>query len=264
MKKFLIYSTMILCCLDSVYAQQGFYIQASIQPGKSVLTGDKYSKTSKGYSLSPIKKEFTFGFEGGVIGGYNFTHNFGLSVGALYSLQGQNYKDYIVYEQGYSKSFTYENEISLTYINIPLRLNYNTDSEKQYSFNCYAGIYIDVLLTYSEFYRKTHDYYYYKQTMSGETLTIDYGNRDSGESYSYEFELNEKPYKSHGFGLTAGIGIQKKLSGALFLPVLISYHLGFTDVKNVNFNYGFYNDPNKDIIHKNSMLGIMIGLKKMF
>jgi len=90
MKKILFLILFIIAGITSGFAQKGFNIQIALQPGKSGLIGDKFSKTSSGYTNAPIYKDFTFGFAGGINGGYNFTNHFGISTGLYYSHQGQN------------------------------------------------------------------------------------------------------------------------------------------------------------------------------
>ncbi len=254
----------------SIFAQKGLNLQVSFQPGLSSLLGDKYSMTSNGYTSvtwtdytqSPIYKNNTFGFTGGFNSLYNFTNNFGISIGANYARKGQHYADVVLYEIGNTLPFKFKNKVSLSYLNIPLCLNFNTNPEKSISFTWFAGIYIDVLLGYSDTYKKTHGDYYYNQVMHDGEITVDYGNAQGGKSVT--FELVGDPYKMIDFGVTTGAGIQKKLSEKLYLVTTINYQLGFYDIKNLNCKYSPPNDPNRSMINRNAMLGLTIGLKRTF
>lgn len=254
---------LIAAGITTGFAQKGFNVQIELQPGKSGLIGDRFSKTSSGYTNAPIYKDFTFGFAGGVIGGYNFTNHFGISTGLEYTHQGQNYTDFELYELGDSTSpYAYENAASLSYLTIPLRLICSTNTDKSFSFSGYAGIYFGLLLAYKDTYKKTFGTTsYYTETIQGELITVDYYNVYSG-SFINEYELVGKPYKSVDIGLTAGVGVQKKISDKIAVQIALNYQLGFGDVKNLNCKYSPSTDPNRQLVHRNYLLGLMFGLKK--
>jgi opacity protein-like surface antigen len=262
MKKILIFLSIISFGTGCVFAQKGHYIQVSIQPGTSFILGEKFSKKSIGYTNASIDKDFTFSFQGGINGGYNFTKYFGLSVGVLYSVQGQKYKKVKLVDSSDSTVFYLKNKVNLSYLKIPLRLHCNTDPEKPVSFTCYAGVYLDVLLAYRDTYNKTHDDLYYNQVIEGDEIRVDYGNGQKG--YGSSYELVGMPFKSINFGLTAGAGIQTKLSEKLALQIMIDYELGFSDIKNLKCKYSPSTDPNRSVVNRNSVCGLMIGLKKTF
>ena len=68
-----------------------------------------------------------------------------------------------------------------------------------------------MLFSYKDTYKKTFGTTsYYTETMQGEIITVDYYNIYSG-SFTNEYELVGKPYKSMNFGLIAGAGVQKKI-----------------------------------------------------
>lgn len=265
MKKLLILILFVPFVIAAGFAQKGFNVQIALQPGKSGLSGDRFSKTSSGYTNAPIYKDFTFGFAGGVNGGYNFTNHFGISTGLNYSHLGQNYTDFELYELGDSTDpFAYENKVSLTYLTIPLRLICGTNTDEPFSFSCYAGVYLGVLFSYKDTYKKTFGTTsYYTETMQGEIITVDYYNIYSG-SFANEYELIGKPYKTMNFGLIAGAGVRKKISDKSAVLIMLNYQLGFADVKNLNCKYSTSTDPNRQIVHQNYMLGVMIGFQKSF
>ncbi|KAF5030576.1 Outer membrane protein beta-barrel domain protein [anaerobic digester metagenome] len=265
MKKILLLLLLVPFGLGAGFAQKGFNIQLVVQPGKSGLNGDMYSKTVSGYTNAPIYKDFTFGLSGGINGVYNFTNHFGISTGLGYSHQGQNYTDFELYEPGDSTSpYAYENTVSLSYLTIPLRLIVSTNTDNSFSFSCHAGVYLGVLLSYKNTYKKNFGTTsYYTETMQGESITVDYYNVYSG-SFTKEYELVGKPFKSIDFGLTLGTGVQKKISDKLAVQIILNYQMGFGDVKNLNCKYSPSTDPNRQLIHRNYLFGLMFGFKKTF
>lgn len=267
MKKSLFILMISVFTCANVFAQKGLNLSVTIQPGASFITGD--------WKLPPMddeemtfEKSFTFGFEGGVNGGYNFTDNLGVSVGMLYSHQGQKYKDLVVSDD--YGSISLNQDINLSYLKIPMRFNFNTDPQASISFTGYAGFYLGFLTGY-------------KQTLTG-TGTDNYSNFDmtlvrkgktqteTDGSDSEQYDLDEKPFKSTNFGMTIGGGVQKKLADKLYLQFMINYQLGFGDIKNLQSkiidedgdtqNIYDNDDPNRLIKHKNSMVGLTIGIKK--
>jgi Outer membrane protein beta-barrel domain len=215
-----------------------------------------------------FKKSFTFGFEGGVNGGYNFTDNLGVSIGMFYASQGQKYKNLDITD-AYGTA-TLNQTIRLSYLKIPLKFVFNTNPQKSISLTGFAGFYLGFLTGYKQTLKVTGTGYYadmdMTQVMKGKTIT------ETNGSSTDQYDLIGKPFKSTNFGLTLGAGIQKKLSEKLFLQFMLNYQLGFGDVKNVASQIRYSaddiqdvyksDDPNRTVSHKNSELGIMIGLKK--
>lgn len=99
--------------------------------------------------------------------------------------------------------------------------------------------------------------------MQGEIITVDYYNIYSG-SFTNEYELVGKPYKSMNFGLIAGAGVQKKNSDKSAVQIMLNYQLGFADVKNLDCRYSPSTDPNRQIAHQNYLLGVMISFQRSF
>lgn len=263
MKKKLTFLMLWAMGTGCLFAQKGFNLQFSLQPNASFITGDwKISTSNSDYTF---KKSLTFGFGVALAGGYNFTDNLGASIGLGYSLGGQNYKG-ITISQG-SLTQTIENDISLSYIKIPIKFNFNTTPNKSISFSGFAGFYLGFLAGYKQTYSLTGPYPDDQTTyvFKGKTMT---------ENGSDQYDLIGKPFKSTNFGITLGAGLQKKLSEKLFLLVMLNYELGFGDIKNVSSQIQYSehdlenvyqsDDPNRSVSHKNASIGLMIGLKKSF
>lgn len=262
MKKILFIIMVISFGQAGVMAQKGFNIQVAGQAGLSFLLGDKFSMKSEGYTFSPIKTSLAFAYEAGLKGGYGITQNFGIGLGALYARQGQKYQEVNLYENNDITPYVLKNEVSLSYIKIPLTLHANSDPLKRVSFICEAGVYAEVLLSYKDSYSRTHGNYYYTQTMEGGKIRVAYGNQFT--DYITKHELVGKPFKPINFGFTAGAGIQVKLIEKLYLLGTLNYEIGFKDVKNLECKYSPSTDPNREIVNRNSMTGFMLGLKKTF
>ena len=275
--KILLYknSMIIKICTTSIallfsvtaFAQKGFNLQLILQPGTSIISGNwmvPEEKIDPEHNNTPRK--ITFGFEGGINGGYDFSDNFGLSLGLYYSHQGQDYKNYT----WVITNTTYERKIKLSSLKIPLKLNFNSSQKKNTSIIGFVGIYYGALIDYNdktiETYNNTpgaYDTYVIKGNTSVSTLT-------NNNSITYKSDLTENIYKND-FGLTIGTGVQRKISQNLVLMVVLNYERGITDIRNLSSKYKdssdiYYsaNNVNTEIEKRNSMFGLIIGLKKSF
>ena len=249
---------LITACIlitTTAFAQKGYYLQFAIQPGSSSISGDW--KLDLGGSNNTFEKGFTFSFETGVNGGYNFTDNLGVSIGLFYASQGQNYKEFS----------TITNDISLSYLKIPFKLNFTLNPENQLSFSGFAGFYLGFLTAYNQTMTQSYNNTLYTVVAEGSTLT----ETISSSSFSTQYDFVEKPFNSTNFGITLGAGVQKKLTDDLSIQFMLNYQAGFGDIKNVasqyvvgNHNDNFYDtdDPNRTVSHKNSVLGLIIGITK--
>lgn len=274
---------MTACILitTTAFAQKGYYLQFVIQPGSSSISGDW--KSTDGSDVLTFKKGFTFSFETGVNAGYNFTDNLGVSVGLLFASQGQNYKDASNTKQYYvgpdilnTETNTYSNDIRFSYLKFPFKFNFISNPEKSLSFSGYAGFYLGFLTGYNQSITYTHTDSYNDGTVNSNISSVvlegtTYTTTNNSSFSSKQYDLIEKPFNSTNFGLTLGAGIQQKLSDKLSLQLMLNYQLGFGDVKNVASQYrsgsqaiNVYktNDQNRLVSHKNSVLGLMIGITK--
>ena len=253
-----------------LFAQRGFNVQLALQPGASFLSGDWKAGSDGSGNDYAYKKTFTFGFEGGVNGGYNFTDNMGVSVGLIYALQGQNYKELVVTTSEGDQILN--NDISLSYLKIPFRFIYSTNPENSISITGYAGFYLGFLAGYKQTmtFAGTNTFGGMAETdvLKGKTATITTG------SGSNSYDLTARPFKTVDFGLTLGAGAQKRLSENLFLFVMLNYQMGFVDVKNKSAQVKLSasdirdiyrsTDPNTSVNHRNAAFGLTIGVKKCF
>jgi hypothetical protein len=75
-----------------------------------------------------VTAQFTAGYGGGLVLGYNFDEHFGIQSEILYTSISQKYKEVDVIRK-----------INLRYVNIPLMLQYNTGKYDMVNFNISAG-----------------------------------------------------------------------------------------------------------------------------
>jgi hypothetical protein len=266
MKKIKIVLLFFVIGIGTISAQKGFNYQIALQPGLSFLSGDWIVTEFGMTSTDVLKKSFTFGFEGGVNCGYKFNNFLGASMGLFYSMQGQHYKDTKI--SGVYGTETLKHDINLSYLKIPFKCNGILKINESLSFTGFAGFYLGILTGYKETFADIYpdgNNGTIESTveMKGKTITIKY-NTDA-EKYS----LTEKPFKSTDFGMTLGAGIQKKISESMNFNIILNYQIGFVDVINVYSKYFddegqhyVYNSYNSTEKHRNSTLGIMIGITK--
>jgi hypothetical protein len=276
------YSILLFILLQSSLlstAQKGFTIQVSASPGFS--WGGKYEiykGFQQGYWLypgwDPLKKDLTVGYDAGAALGYNFSSTMGLSIGALYSKQGQDYNSYTETNPVNLSSKTFERKVALAYLRIPLLFNYVVNPKKTVSFATSAGIYFSFLIGYDDRNAKLYSANLNTPTAifeaKGNSYTV-----TAGSASTVAYFTNGQPYKPTDIGGIVSVGVQFRLSGRLSIPLLVTYLAGFKDIKNKDCQYQVSNsgtelpfwqgtrsdDPNADLPYRNTSLEITFGLK---
>lgn len=239
-KKTIVLFTICILITTTAFAQKGYYLQFAIQPGSSSITGDwKFKQSNTEYTF---EKSFTFSFETGLNGGYNFTDNLGVSVGLFYASLGQNYKDATNSKQyNVSPSIiktetnTYSNDISLSYLKLPFKCNFITNPEKPLSFSGFAGFYLSFMTGYNQTITNTHTNSYNDGTSNSEisTVVLEGSTYTKIGSSTTQYNFSEKPFNSTSFGLTLGAGLRQKLSDKLSIQFILNYQIELGDVKNL-------------------------------
>ena len=270
-RKTLILLIVIILVSVATYAQKGMNIQILVDPGISM--GGKYEVPENLSSSDPgwvaLKKSFTFGMDAGASFGYNFTETMGVSLGMLYSKQGQHYKDY-TWTIG-NENATWKRKVALNYLKLPLQFIYVINPEQKISFTISAGFYLSFLLGYIDENKATaSDGSDFTATAKGDTYSQTYGSTTESAAF-----IGGKPYKSTDFGGLLGAGLQFKLSDKITIPLGLIYQIGFVDIKNKSCQYTqsssndaqlFWqnsnnNSPNETLSYHNSLLALKIGLK---
>jgi len=271
----------------TAFAQKGLNFVFSVQPDMKMIGGDFNVPTSSG-SYIPMDKKMGIGFQAGGAIGYNFTDNLGLSLGLMYSAQGQNYDDYVLSESDYNGSNFYTatstvtRKVSLNYLKLPFQFNFNTNPANTVAFAGFAGFYLGVLLSYTDETTINGTYNdgfgtetYHASAIAKEDQVTYLETSSFSASESNTSPLSEKPYKTADFGATIGAGIQLKLSDKISLPIMLNYQIGLADVKNNGSlvthdsgdtdlywnSFASYDDRNIAESYHNSTLGLLFGLK---
>jgi hypothetical protein len=195
-KSLLLQFAALLLFSMATYAQKKMNIQVVVSPGMSM--GGKYevpeNLQSSNSDWTPLKKKFTFGMDAGATFGYNVTEKIEVSLGLMYSKQGQSYKDY-TWTIG-NENATWQRKVSLNYLKIPLKANYTINPDKKLSFNVSAGLYLSFLLGYKDENKATaSDGSSLSAVAKGDTYTQTYGSDTESAAF-----INGKPYKSVDFG----------------------------------------------------------------
>jgi opacity protein-like surface antigen len=276
--------TLLLTTFSFTCFAQGFNFQIIAQPQSKMINGNFNVPNSDGATYLPMDKKFGIGFEGGVAVGYNFNQNVCLSMGMLYSIQGQNYNDYAVTSG--SDMATMTRSVAMDYLKIPIRVQFTSAASGVVSFTGFAGIYVAPLLSYedrftenissSEVSGSTTIYYTLDASMtaSGQAVAVMYSYAETGgvsTQGSATYTLSGKPYKTD-FGAMLGAGVQFKISDKLALPLMLSYEAGLSDIKDhtvirsyqgdSDLYWNFFSTDDRNAVEKyhNSALGILIGL----
>ena len=227
------------------------------------------------YTYSPMTKFSMVGLEAGISFGFHFNKNMGISLGTLYSGQGQDFLTYNVnYNDGTSTyPIRFSRYVTLSYLKTPIQFNFNTNPDKRISFSSFAGFYFGFLTYY-------YDYFLFadpSNAANNETYTATgttYTDKWNGVNYNHVLKGGQ-PYNSFDFGATVGAGISFRLNSRLSIPLVFNYQIGFTDIKNyacyytdTGVNYKFWQywtgdatDFNYKEPYYNSLFGFKTGLK---
>ncbi|NVN95466.1 MAG: outer membrane beta-barrel protein [Bacteroidetes bacterium] len=270
MKRKLFFILLLALGAGNIYAQKGLSLEIIAQPGISFGGEfDVLQNLTSTNSWTAMDKSLTTNMNMGAELGYNFDDKMGVSIGMLYSHQGQNFSDY---------SWTYNNEqyvfkrsVSLNYLKIPIQFNYISTPVKNMSFIFSTGFYLGFLLSYTD----ENTFQYPNEpiqiiTANGTTCTQTNGTKTESAAF-----VNGNPFNSFDFGGILSAGLQFKLSDKIFLPLMLNYQIGFSDVKNQASQFTqsnssnaelFWqgsnnNSPNATLPYHNSSLGLKIGLK---
>jgi hypothetical protein len=244
-------------------AQKGITIQVTASPGFTM--GGKY-EIYKRYSSgiggqsgwSPLGKSLTFGFDAGASFGYYFSDKLGLTLGILYSQQGQKYD-------------TFDRAVRMNYLKVPFQFIFVANTKKAVTFAVSAGIYYSYLLSYSD---KNTEVATNRPDKTYEAKGNSYTVKTGSVSVSTGF-INGNPYKSYDLGGIVALGLQIRLSSRMSVPILLTYEYGFMDIKNKDCKYRFEGsadekyfwkpggneDPNAGTPYHNSSVKLSVGLK---
>ena len=203
MKRKLFFILLLALGVGNIYAQKGLSLEIIAQPGISF--GGEFDVTKSLTSTDTwvaMDKSLTVNMNMGAELGYNFTDNMGVSLGLLYSHQGQKFSDY---------SWTIGNEtvswgrsVSLNYLKIPIQFNYISTPVQNMSFIFSTGFYLGFLMSYTdENIVSASDGSNFTSTANGTTYTQTNGTKTESAAF-----VNGNPFNSFDFGGILSAGLQ--------------------------------------------------------
>jgi hypothetical protein len=231
-RKILLTLAFAIAIFIKTFAQEGINFQLFGQAHSKMISGDYFREDFSTKDVA-MEKKFSIGYQGGISGGYGFNDNMGVSLGLLYSAQGQNYSDFE--EEVNNDGHTFKRKVALNYLTIPVHFTFTADPSAMLSFSAFAGFYFSSLLSYndeitlqySESQASTFDG---TATVSADDYKWEY--TDHGAHSNQTFNLKSQPYKSSDFGISAGAGVDLQLVDNVYLPLMLTYQLGLADIKN--------------------------------
>lgn len=208
----------------------------------------------------------------GMAFGADFNRGFGLQLESILSNQGQIYEIIDVAKQKIG-----ERRIDLQYINLPLMLNFLSNSSSRTSFNFMLGPQISLLTKGQEIY----DQYKAGTLQTPENGQIPAGATDNGNgTYNYPagttvLASNDaasaiKQFRDKELQIAASLGLNIDIGSHLYLSTNIRGNYSFTDMRNEDLinsiRQNSVNDVLKDLFGRraNMLVGAQIGLHFMF
>lgn len=269
-KKFTLIILLLIFAISNLKAQKNLTLDFTLQPGMS-YGGDYFYDYRDNLMYG---NSFTFNLKFGANLGYYFNEKMGISVGLLYDHLGQNYKDYFAGVGNYYTCTT-QKSTSLNYLKIPMLFNYIFSPTEQFSFTFSTGFYLSFLFKYTDETKKTYvseiydnpNYPNYTRTYIASGSTLSYSTDDPTSPYSYEDTFsNGNPFSTIDFGGIISAGILYKFSEKISFPVLLSYNIGFVNIKNTSSIIGnggrtYWDGDNISTSYHNSSLGLQLGVR---
>jgi hypothetical protein len=252
----------------ATFAQKKLTLDFTLQPGMSY--GGDYFYDYKNNKM--FANSFTFNLKFGANLGYYLNENMGVSIGLLYDHLGQNYKDYPHYYNYYE--ITLQKSTSLNYLKFPMLFNYIFNPKEQLSFTFTTGFYLSFLLKYTDEIKEinipemqgnpNYPNYIVTEIASGSTFSH---STDPASLIDYKKEnafSNGNPFNSVDFGGIISAGILYNVSEKITIPVLLSYNLGFVNIKNTSSKVGshlYWDSENNSTAYHNSSFGLQLGVR---
>jgi len=296
-KKYLLIFFLLLPLFS--FGQNNLSIEIFTQPQKTSLGAyyvpESFSNPYAGNQDAKFvksDKSLTLKFSLGGLVSYRLNEKMGVSLGMIYSGQGQNYKYDCSYTDMYYEDYaTISKKVSLNYLFIPITFNFIANPEAKASFIFSTGFYKGSLLGYKD----ETNYHDYLQQIGGNHWDTWYSSTAQGENYIYSKASSfnggsgssssnkvfvKKPYKGD-FGFTLGTGFQFKLTDKISMPIMVNYSIGFSNIKRSasqytsdgsnsdiywredfwEYNSDYGHSPNQTKAFHNSAIGLRIGLK---
>lgn len=191
-----------------LFAQKGIKLGVIALPQNTwLLNSDDWNATKNVYN-----HKVTLGMAGGVKFGWHFGDGIGLRLDALYSLQGQRYTSLN------SKNVEVQNNIRLQYLQVPVFLSFNTNTQYAKVMFAFAVGFQGGMLMRARYFN------------DDETYSLDPVN----DPHILYYPTTKKTYSRFTYGPVAEFGIDIKLTYNLMANVRFrgSYQLNDTENKN--------------------------------
>jgi hypothetical protein len=181
--------------IEKTFSQRGWHIGGAMGINTIAILNQNSYKTPE------MEYKPTFGFNGGIVGGYNFSNFIGLQTELFFSQQGQKYKDEYVGQPVVTR------EVQSSYFQIPLMLKYMS-GQSTVQFYIMAGPQLGILNNSSV-------------TYNGSEWTPQMKN--PGTKSTSFFERFE-------WGAKLAMGADIKLNSDLYMNAGIALYSGLTDM----------------------------------
>jgi len=193
--------------------------------------------------------------------GFYLADKISFNLGVLYSFCGQNYKDLLIGDD------TWARKLRLQYVKVPFNFDFIKGKESQTQLIYTAGLYAGYLTWFKEASSATHNKNEQSILIKSNSMVL-----TSFDGASKQYDLTDRPYQSFDYGLSLGVGMQKKIASDLAVKIMIDGQIGFPNILNTSVQYNdgtmmvpyFVKNENSILPHKNRSFGVMVGLKKTF
>jgi hypothetical protein len=183
MKKLLSLSLLIVTIAFSAQAQKGLHLGIKAIPQSTWMFNNADSDNPEFIYKSTFRSAF------GLDADYHFTDGVGAGINLLFSAQGQKFEDRDGFFQGFRK---------LTYLKLPILLNFNTSSESVVMFKGSIGPQFSFPLRAT---LETNSVGFFGSNVSSETDIKDYYKVDIGVVFGFGLGFNITEYLQASLGL---------------------------------------------------------------
>jgi hypothetical protein len=186
--------------IENSFSQKGWHIGAAMGLNTTAIFNQNSYKTPE------MEYKPTFGVNGGLVGGYNFTNFIGLQTELFLSQQGQKYKDEFVGQPVTTR------EVKSSYVQIPLMLKYMS-GQSTVQFYIMAGPQLSIL----------------------NTSSVTYNGTEWTPQMKFPGIRSSTFYEKYEWGGKLAMGTDIKLSSELYMNAGFAFYGGLTDINIAEF-----------------------------
>jgi hypothetical protein len=208
MKRILFALLFLVSILPSaVQAQKGLKVGFTASPLNSWMLNQQDIDAPE----ADFKYRTTWGMQGGLTGGVNFSNRFGIMANILYSAQGQRFT---TNPEGLDRGI--KNNIALYYLKLPVMLRFSTKPVKKVVWSIYGGMQI-AHLTKAKFFND--DY------------------RFIPDNPNVRYPNTRDLYNEWYYSLVGGFGADVRLTRQLYLNLNVRVENGIMDTEKKSAQY---------------------------